>query len=136
VKGTDELFYDGGGGLCYWAVSFILNRGEKGSVFRFSPLNGATFQQRLGPETRASLPDSVVILTASGDVLSRSRAVLRILDALGGGWRLLGWMGRILPSFFADLLYDGVAGVRARLFAKPGSDCPAITAAQRKRFDP
>ena len=132
----DELFYDGDCGLCHRTVSFILNRGKKGEAFRFSPLGGVTFHQRLTPEHCAGLPDSVVLLTASGDVLSRSKAVLHILDALGGGWRLLGWMGQILPRFLADAVYDSIAHIRHRLFEKPADVCPMMSKEQRKRFDP
>lgn len=131
----DELFYDGDCGLCHRTVSFILNRGRKGEAFRFAPLGGVTFHHRLTPEHRAGLPDSVVILTASGDVLSRSKAVLHILHALGGGWRLLGWMGQILPRFLADAVYDCIARIRHRLFEKPVDICPVMNSEQRKRFD-
>ena len=108
----------------------------KGEIYRFSPLGGATFQQRLTPGHRVGLPSSVVILTASGDVLSRSKAVLHILDGLGGGWSLLGWMGGILPRFLADALYDSIAHIRHRFFAKPADVCPVMNKEQRTRFDP
>jgi len=135
VNGKTELFYDGGCGLCHRTVRFILNRGRKGEAFRFAPLGGETFQKSLTSEQRPGLPDSVVILTASGEVLLRSRAVLHILHALGGGWRLLGWMGQILPRFLADTLYDCIASIRNQLFAKPAEACPIISNEERKRFD-
>ena len=136
MNGKAELFYDGGCGLCHRAVSFILNRGRRGEGFRFAPLEGETFQLRLSPEQRAGLPDSLVILTAAGEVLSRSRAVFRILHDLGGGWRLLGRLGQILPRFLADALYDCIAAFRHRVFAKPADGCPTMNEAQRRRFDP
>jgi predicted DCC family thiol-disulfide oxidoreductase YuxK len=132
---TDELFYDGGCGLCHSAVRFVLNRGEAGRAFRFAPLGGETFRQRLSAGQRAGLPDSVVILAASGEVLTRSRAVLRILHALGGGWRLLGWMGQVLPRILADALYDFLASIRHRHFAKPVDVCPGLSDEERTRFD-
>ena len=76
MKEQDELFYDGGCALCHRTVSFLLNRGKKGETFRFAPLAGVTFKERLTPEQRAGLPDSVVILRASGEVLWRSGAYL------------------------------------------------------------
>lgn len=136
MNGQDELFYDGGCGLCHRVVSFILDRGRKGEAFRFAPLGGETFREKLTPTRRASLPDSVVILTASGEVLCRSRAVLHILHALGGGWRALGWIGGFLPRFLADAFYDSVARVRKHLFKKPAGACPMVSDAQRERFDP
>lgn len=131
----DELFYDGGCGLCHRTVCFILNRGERGKAFRFAPLDGETFQRRIATGHQPGLPDSVVILTASGEVLTRSRAVLHILYALGGGWRLLGWLGQVLPRFLADALYDFLASNRHRLFKKPGDVCPRLSDEERTRFD-
>ena len=136
MNGKDALFYDGGCGLCHRAISFILKRGSKGENFRFAPLGGETFQQRLTSAQREGVPDSLVILTASGDVLIRSRAVLHILQALGGGWQVLGWLGHILPRWLADASYDCLARVRGRLFAKPGTACPVVSNEQRMRFDP
>ena len=117
-------------------LSFILNRGRKGEAFRFAPLGGETFVYRLTHEQRLGLPDSVVIRTSSGAVLTRSRAVLHIFHALGGGWRLLGWMGQVLPRFLADALYDSIALIRKQVFAKPADVCPTLNTEQRKRFDP
>jgi len=89
----------------------------------------------LPPSQRAGLPDSVVILTTSGTVLVRAKAALHILHALGGGWRLLGWVGQVLPNFLADACYNNIARVRSHLFAKPADICPMISQEQRKRFD-
>lgn len=136
MNGKAELFYDGGCGLCHWAICFILNRGKRGEDFRFAPLDGETFQLKLTPEQRAGLPDSLVLLAASGEVLSRSRAVLHILQMLGGGWRLLGWVGQLPPRFLADAFYDGIARVRHRVFAKPEQACPMVSGEVAKRFDP
>ena len=135
MREKDELFYDGDCGLCHRTIRYILKCGERGGDFRFAPLDGETFQQRLTPEARAGLPDSVVILTASGGILSRSGAVLHILQALGGGWRLLGWMGRMVPRTLADAFYDLIASLRHRLFREPADACPMLTDEQRKRFD-
>lgn len=78
----------------------------------------------------------MVILTASGEILARSRAALHVFDALGGGWRLLGWMGMLLPRILSDAMYDLVALNRHRLFGRPADVCPVSSGAQRQRFDP
>lgn len=136
IDGTDTLFYDGACGLCHRSVSFILNRGERGLGIRFAPLYGETFRRRIPEHDREHLPDSLVILTPAGDLLSRSRAVLHIFNRLGGGWCLLGWMGRILPRAFADAIYDLIARLRHRFFKKPEDVCPIMSSEQRQRFDP
>jgi predicted DCC family thiol-disulfide oxidoreductase YuxK len=81
------------------------------------------------------LPDSIVLLTATGETLTRSAAVLHILDRLGGAWRLLGCLARLFPRPLRDFVYDRVAAVRHKLFARPADVCPVIPAHLRARFD-
>lgn len=135
VNEKDELFYDGGCGLCHGAVRFILNRGEKGEAFHFAPLGGSTYHQKLTSEDLAGMPDSLVILTVSGEVLSRSMAVFHVLDTLGGGWRLLGRIGQILPRSLTDALYGCIASIRHRLTVIPVDVCPGASEEQREGFD-
>lgn len=104
--------------------------------YRFAPLGGETFQKRLLPAQQFGLPDSLVVLTAGGDIFVRSRAVLRILHSLGGGFAVLSWTGRLVPRFLADALYDCIARTRKKIFKKPDAACPMVNSEQGKRFDP
>jgi len=63
---TEIIFYDGHCALCHGAVKFVLKHDRSGNAFRFAPLQGATFQSRVPPGRRASLPDSVIVLTEDG----------------------------------------------------------------------
>jgi predicted DCC family thiol-disulfide oxidoreductase YuxK len=132
--GPDVLFYDGGCGLCHRAVRFVLAEDVDGSAFRFAPLDSDTFRAATSEETRATLPDSFVVLTKAGTVLTRSAAVRYILARLGGFWRLLGGLAGLVPTWLLDRLYDGVARVRRRLFARPKDACPLLPPHLRKRF--
>jgi predicted DCC family thiol-disulfide oxidoreductase YuxK len=134
-EASDLVFYDGSCGLCHRAVRFILAEDRDGNAFRFAPLGGETFLAAVDESRRATLPDSVAIVTAGGDLLTRSRAVLRILARLGGVWRLLGAVAGIIPPALLDALYDGVARIRYRLFAKPTDACPLIPKELRARFE-
>jgi predicted DCC family thiol-disulfide oxidoreductase YuxK len=82
------------------------------------------------------LPDSLVMRTEDGRLLTRSAAVLHLLDRLGGPWRILGTVGRWMPAFLLDGAYDGVARIRHRLFARPEGACPLVPRELRARFDP
>lgn len=105
-------------------------------AFRFAPLQGETFLQRVpGPE-RTGLRESLVVLTGDGQVLERSQAVLHILHRFGGGWRWLGRLGRSVPRALADALYDWIARIRHRIFKQPVELCPRMNPGQRSRFDP
>jgi predicted DCC family thiol-disulfide oxidoreductase YuxK len=132
---TDQLFYDGRCGLCHVAVRFVLAE-DNGERFRFAPLQGRTLAELVSPTDRASLPDSLVVRTTRGELLTRSSAVLYTLRRLGGMWRVLGEAGTAVPRRVLDALYDGVARIRHRLVARPPDTCPVIPQALRMRFDP
>jgi predicted DCC family thiol-disulfide oxidoreductase YuxK len=75
---------------------------------------------------------------ASGDIekgiiLSRSDAVSFVLIELGGFWRLLGKLFRLLPRSARDWVYRLVARNRYRIFGRSES-CPLPSAATRSRF--
>jgi predicted DCC family thiol-disulfide oxidoreductase YuxK len=131
----EAIFYDGHCGLCHGLVLFVLARDRGGAAFRFAPLGGESFRRALPAAARAALPDSIVLLTATGEALTRSAAVLHILDRLGGAWRLLSRLARLCPRPLRDFVYDRVAGVRHKLFARPADVCPVIPAHLRDRFD-
>jgi len=116
-------------------VRFILAEEGDSPVFRFAPLQGALFGERVSPEQRAQLPDSLVVVTADGRLLTRSVAVVHVLTTLGGGWRVLAAFARIVPTPIRDLVYDAVAAVRYRVFGTRDELCPVISAEQRSRFD-
>ncbi len=135
AKGTAMVFYDGHCGLCHRAVRFILAEDIRGEAFRFAPLDSDTFRAAVAEEHRAALPDSLIVLTAEGELLSRSPAVLYVMERLGGVWRLIALIGRLIPGAWLDRVYDAVARVRLRLFRKPETACPLLPGHLRERFD-
>jgi predicted DCC family thiol-disulfide oxidoreductase YuxK len=130
------LFYDGHCALCHGAVKFVLKRDRTGNAFRFAPLQGETFRARVPENVRATLPDSVAVLTENGALLTRSDAFLCILARLGGIWKFTGNVLRIVPRFLRDLIYDFIARVRYRVFGTRNDLCPMIPPELRSRFDP
>lgn len=133
--GPERVFYDGACGLCHGAVRFLIRRDRRGA-FRFAPLGGDTFLREVGPELRAALPDSLVLITAGGRVLVRTAAVRHLLRRLGGVWALLAKLVALLPQARADGLYDALARRRRRWFRRPEATCPVLPPDQRVRFDP
>ena len=130
------LFYDGHCGLCHRTVKFVLKRDRSGKRFRFAPLQGSTFQERVPAERRPGLPESMVVLTGEGALLVRSRAVFYILGQVGGGWRILGRVLGVIPRALADAAYDRIAGSRYRVFGRREELCPVTDPTLRARFDP
>jgi predicted DCC family thiol-disulfide oxidoreductase YuxK len=129
----DVVFYDGHCGLCHGFVRFLLAE-DHARGFVFAPLQGETFAASVPAATRAGLPDSIILRRAGGALFSRSAAVLHVLDRLGGAWRVLAWIARLVPRVVRDAVYDGIAAVRHRLFAAPPATCPLMPPDVRERF--
>ena len=130
----DLIFYDGACGLCHGSVAFLARRDRDGSRFRFAPLRGITFRQRVPEGLAAALPDSLALQTPEGALLVKTAAVARALRALGGPWTLLGRILGGIPQGLSDWGYDQIAAVRHRLFRKPDSACPVLPRDLRDRF--
>jgi predicted DCC family thiol-disulfide oxidoreductase YuxK len=135
VTEPEVLFYDGGCGLCHRTVRFVL-AADRGERFRFAPLQGSTFRERIPEPERAGLPDSIVLRSPDGRLLVRSDAVLYVMQRLGGLWAPLARLGRLVPRSIRDAAYDFVARVRLRLFARPDDYCPLVPRELRARFLP
>jgi predicted DCC family thiol-disulfide oxidoreductase YuxK len=101
-------------------------------VFRFASLQSAAAQAALAAASApTSLPDSVVVID-DGDVLTLSRAVLRIARRLGFPWSLacVAW---VIPRPILDWGYRVIARNRHRWFGKADT-CPLPRPDERELF--
>ena len=134
--GQHLLLYDGVCGLCNRVTRFVL-RWDRRAVFDFASLQsgtGRSYLERWGRQP-AELNTVYVVAdygTGNPRVLSRSRAALFVLTALGGWWRVFA-IFKPLPTGMLDVLYDAVARNRYRLFGRYDT-CPLPAAAHRTRF--
>jgi predicted DCC family thiol-disulfide oxidoreductase YuxK len=128
--GAPILFYDGECGLCARSVQWCLDHDGK-AVLRFAPLQGSTYAALALPLKPTDL-DTVVLYEAGG-LHVRGDAVLRILAIVGGGFRILAWIGRLVPRFARDALYRFIARRRHAWFG--GADrCRLPTPSESARF--
>lgn len=128
------VFYDGVCGLCDRWVRFVLMR-DKHRTLRFAPLQGETARAR--KNLPAELWTVVLVLkpdASDEQIFTRSEAALRLLDHVGGFWRMVSWL-RIIPRGIRDGFYDFIARRRYRWFGKFES-CPLPPAEWRDRFLP
>jgi predicted DCC family thiol-disulfide oxidoreductase YuxK len=130
------IFYDGNCGFCHRWVRLVLKIDKEGTAFRFSPRTGETFAALIPADTRTTLPPSIVVLTGNKRVLTRSAAVLHILNQLGGVWGAIGLAGSLVPVALRDLFYRVIARVRHRVFPAPAGLCPVVAPELRSRFAP
>jgi predicted DCC family thiol-disulfide oxidoreductase YuxK len=128
------VFYDGVCGLCDRWVRFVVKR-DKQRTLRFAPLQGES------AKARADLPAelrTIVFVVGAGtpgeQTFTRSEAALRLLDHIGGFWRLVSWL-RIIPRPIRDAVYDAIASRRYRWFGRFES-CRVPPPEWRERFLP
>ena len=130
------VFFDGDCGFCHRWVQLVVKHDQDGRAFRFAPRKGETFRSLVAAERGQALPPSILVLTTEGQILTRSSAVLHILDRLGGGWRVMAFVGRMVPAGIRDVVYRFIAHVRHGLLPAPDSPCPVVAPELRRRFGP
>lgn len=108
------VLFDGECGLCDRVVQWLL-RHDKNGILTYAPLQGETAK----PYVQGL--DTMVFVERQEDgtvkVFARSRGVFRILQKLGGGWRVVAWL-RVLPRFLTDAGYRFIARNRIRWFGR------------------
>jgi predicted DCC family thiol-disulfide oxidoreductase YuxK len=125
------ILFDGVCNLCNGFVQFLIKRDPAGT-FRFAALQSDFGRSQL---VRFNLnPDLLhsVIVIEGDNVLQRSDAALRIVNQLGGPWKLLN-ASKIFPKFLRDALYNLVARNRYKIFGKRDS-CMIPTRELKERF--
>ena len=129
------LLYDGLCGFCDGTVQFILKHDRRGEL-RFATLQGEFARGVIERHPELAGVDSLVLVErgASGEerIYVRSEGALQVARYLGGGWTLARGL-RVVPRFLRDLVYDGFARVRYRVFGRYDA-CPIPSAEQRARF--
>lgn len=129
------LLYDGVCGICNRAVRTVLRFDPDGSL-RFAALDSDFARAIIDRHPAIHDVDSVVFVDEPGRpterVAVRSAAALRVVDYLGGPWKLLK-VSRIIPVPLRDWLYDRIADVRYRIFGKYET-CPLPPPEVRARF--
>ena len=110
------VVFDGVCHLCSAWVQFLLHRDRVGR-FRFASmqsLRGRALLVEHGVD-----PDDPVsfLLVDAGRPWTDSDAILRVLDLLGGPWRLARVL-RVIPRVLRDPLYRWIARHRYRLFGR------------------
>ena len=133
---SEWVFFDGDCGFCHRWVRLVVKHDHDGRAFRFAPRNGETFRSLVAAERREALPPSILVLTMEGQILTRSSAVLHILERLGGVWRMMAIVGRMVPAGIRDVGYRFIARMRHGLLPAPDSTCPVVAPELRARFGP
>jgi predicted DCC family thiol-disulfide oxidoreductase YuxK len=103
--------------LCSANAQFVLRHDRRGH-FRLASMQGevgAALYRRFGIDPAD--PESLIVV--NGERLHRdSDAILTIYAGLGGPWRVLAVIGRLMPQMLRDPMYRWIARNRYRLFGR------------------
>ena len=110
------VLIDGTCVLCNGTAAWLARRNTVGGMV-FATNQGEV--ARIAGEPPGGDQGTLVVWDGSRRLV-RSAAVLVLLRELGGGWRLLAWLGWFWPSSLGDFIYDQVARRRHR-FAGPAT---------------
>ncbi len=129
------LLYDGECGFCSSSVAFVLRHDHRAKTLRFAPLAGELGRKVVAEHPELQGVDSMIWFEpdgGTGRVRVRSEAALLLCGYLGGGFKLLGWFGRLVPRSLRDAAYSAIAARRKSL---PGAaSCSLPTSSERARF--
>ncbi|WP_294297757.1 thiol-disulfide oxidoreductase DCC family protein [uncultured Chryseobacterium sp.] len=124
------VFFDGDCGVCNFWVQWILERDKK-NQFMFASLQsdfGQQFLSERGLNTKVF--NTMYLWKPNQYYLEKSRAVLKIADLLGGIYKL-SVIGKLIPKFLSDKVYDKVSENRMKL---ANQKCYLPTPEERKKF--
>ena len=110
------VLIDGTCAMCNGTTTWLARRDAAGRLI-FATNQGEV--ARIAGEPPRGDPDTIVVWDGSRRLV-RSTAILALLGALGGGWRLLAALARVCPVAVRDFAYDLVARRRHR-FAGPAA---------------
>lgn len=122
------LVYDGDCGFCTRSVQFVLQHDRRGTA-RFAARDGLA--GRAVRERHPQLQDVESLLWVERrDGVERvfiySDAVLETARYLGGVYAVLAALGRVVPRFMRDPVYQAIAKVRKRILSgAPACHLPA-----------
>jgi predicted DCC family thiol-disulfide oxidoreductase YuxK len=129
------FLYDGVCGFCNHAVQTIVRFDRRGTL-RFAALDSDFAQSVIQRHPSARAVDSMMFVDNPGQlderVSIRSAAGLRVMEYLGGPWKVL-LPSRAIPVRLRDWLYDQFAAIRYRVFGKYDT-CPLPNEEMRARF--
>ena len=105
------IFFDGKCGLCSRTVIFLLDR-TSGSPFKFASLQSQAATS-LVPEhaisSNSNLAPKTIVFYSHESTLSRFEAIEAIMIDLGGFYKIVAGLGKIIPLILKNSIYDFIA---------------------------
>lgn len=125
------ILFDGVCNFCNYWVNFVIDHDSK-NLFLFAALQSKSGQEILNRFNLSTTDFDTFILVEGNEYSTKSDAVLKIAANLKGISRIL-VIGKILPKFIRDLIYDLIAKNRYKFFGKRES-CRIPTPEEKIKF--
>ena len=123
---TNLVIYDGACGFCKGSVNLLIKLDKKRAL-KYASLQGK-YANKLNIDKTI---DSIVYYE-NQKLYYKSTAILKILNALGGVWRL-SKIFYIIPKFIRDFIYDLIAKNRY-IISKNSVQCKIHTQEEKRLF--
>ena len=141
IEGHPIVLFDGVCVFCNRTVRLLM-RMDRRAILRFVPLESPLGKQFLARhnaqhEGSSEAPEGIVLITGAltpAEHLSRrTEAFSDILILLGGLWRALGQLLRLIPRPLREFGYSIIARYRYNIFGRYET-CPLPTVTPRNQF--
>lgn len=107
------LFYDHRCSVCRRFIAWVVDADHSGSL-RIAPLHGVHFELVRAGHPEFDARRSAIWFPRHGPPRSQSDAILAVFHYLGGGWKILATLGRLIPRAWRDKAYRAFATHRGR----------------------
>jgi len=114
------IVFDGVCVLCSRWVDFVL-RHDRAGRFRLAAMQGTHGRALLQAHGLSADDPASFLLVQDGRGHTDTEAIVRVLRAFGGRWRLASWLLRAIPRGWRDPVYRWIARHRYRLFGRRAS---------------
>lgn len=131
IAGDAVIVFDGVCALCNRWVRFLL-RFDRAGRYRFAAMQGEHGRQLLAAHGLDPQDPMSFLLLEQGQAWTDSDAIVRVLQGLGGSWRLAAAL-RLVPRRWRDAGYRALARNRYRWFGR-SETCRRPPPEQQWRF--
>ena len=125
------ILFDGVCNLCDGFVQFVISRDKTGK-YKLGSLQSEAAQSILREFNLPEAELKTIVLVENGKVYLRSKAVLKILEQLGGIYKTA-VLFKVYPAFISDGVYNFISKHRYKMFGKKNS-CMIPTPELKSRF--
>lgn len=129
---TSIVVFDGVCTLCNTTVDFLI-RHDHQRTLRYGSFQSDHIASLLRSHNITETPTTVYVITPDNTVLTQSTAIIYLGHQLGGIWKLMSVVVKIIPRPLRDVVYQWISDNRYRWFGKKDS-CRLPSPEERSLF--